>query len=109
MQGASAEDVGNFIGPDGQPYLVIFRSPDALEAEAASREMTGHGYTDRSIVLAVATRGQFTEPPLNWRRKTGTRLYPQPATECLIASVSTDSPLSYAFVLLFKQQPSPGS
>lgn len=109
MSGMDPTAAGNFIGPDGQPYTMTFRPADAFEAEAASREMTLHGYTDRSVVMATATRTQFIDAPLNWRRKTGARQIPAPQQECLIASVSVDDPLFFGFVLLFRQAVSPGS
>ncbi len=87
----------------------MFRSADAFEAEAASREMTSHGYTDRFVLVAVATRTQFPAgPPLGWRRAKGTRTVPAPAIECLIASMGVDDPLFYTFVLLCRQVPAPG-
>lgn len=101
--GMSETASGNFVGPDGRIYTMLFRAADALEVESAAREMTAHGYTDRSVVIATATRTQFPVPPLDWRRKKGTRTAPGPDTECLIHSINTDDPLHYVFVLLIRQ------
>lgn len=103
LQGMDASAEGSFVGPDGRTYTLLFRAADAFETQAAGREMSQHGYLDRSVVIATATRDQFTSPPVDWRRKTGTRLVPAPAQECTIASMSTDDPLHYVFVLLFRQ------
>lgn len=99
----------NFVGPNGQLYTLVFRPADAFESEVAAREMTTYGYTDRSIVVGSASRDQFDDPPLDWRRKNATRVYPQPSAECLIASVNTDDPLFYVFTLLLRQPRALGS
>lgn len=103
LQCMDASASGNFVGPDGRTVQMIFRAADAFESQAAGREMTQHGYMDRSVVIATATRDQFDAPPTDWRRKKGTRIYPSPATECTIASISTDDPILFVFVLLFRQ------
>jgi hypothetical protein len=109
LGGMEAGAAGNFVGPDGSTKTLVFRAADALEAQSVSREMTLHGYDDRSVVIATATRDQFSSAPLDWRRKRGTRLIPEPQSECLIAWVSTDDPLQYVFTLLFRQPIAPGS
>ena len=103
MGGMSETASGNFIGPDGEFKTMVFRAADAFEQQSAAREMSLHGYTDRAVVFAVASRDQFDGVPLDWRRKKCARLVPAPATECLIADVSTDDPLFYTFVLLVRQ------
>lgn len=101
--GMSETAEGNFIGPDGRPYTLVFRAADALEAESAVREMTSHGYIDRSVVIATATKTQFAAPPLDWRRKKGTRKAPTPEAECLISQIGTDHEMFYTFVMLVRQ------
>lgn len=108
LGGMDAGAAGNFIGPDGQFYNLVFRAADAFEIQAGGREMTAHGYDDKSVLIATATRDQFTAPPTGWRRAKGTRLYPEPATDCLIATVSFDDPLHYVFTLLTRQTPAIG-
>lgn len=102
-QGMAPSASGNFIGPDGHPYTMTFRAADAFEVQAVSREMTLHGYNDRGVMIATATRSQFTSTPLGWRRLKGSRLHPAPATEGMIASIGTDDPHHYTFTLLFRQ------
>jgi hypothetical protein len=101
--GMSGTAAGNFLGPDGRAYTMTFRAADAFEVQSMSREMTLHGYDDRSVIIATATRAQFTAPPLAWRRQKCTRTVPDPSTECLVASVATDDPVFYSFVLLLRQ------
>ena len=100
-QGAAA-GVANFIGADGKSYFANFRPADAFESAAASREMMAHGFNDRSVTVAVATRTQFLAPPLDWRRKKCTRLFPT-VREGLVADMSDDDPLHYVFTLLIRQ------
>lgn len=108
-QGMAADAAGNFLGPDGQTYTMTFRAADAFESAAASREMTMHGYEDRSVAIATATRAQFAAAPLDWRRKHGTRLIPAPSADALISSISTDDPHHYAFTMLLRYPVAPGS
>ncbi len=108
LSGMSCSSSGNFIGPDGLPYTLVFRAADTNEIQAGGREMTAHGYNDRSVLVATATRGQFTDPPLGWRRAKGTRLIPGPPTDCLIATISFDDPLVYVFIILTRQLPAVG-
>ena len=93
---------GNFIGPNGQTYTMIFRAADAFESQGAAREMVQHGYNDRSVVIATATRSQFAAVPLDWRRKKGTIVFPA-AQDALISDVSERDPLFYIFVMLVRQ------
>lgn len=108
MQGQATGDLGNFIGPDGLPYTMVFRSATAIENQSVASEMTQHGYNDRFLLVATATRDQFTAPPSNWRRGKGTRTVPAPALDCTIASVGVDDPLCYSFTLLCRQPPTVG-
>jgi hypothetical protein len=103
IAGMASDAAGNFVGPDGAHYTMVFRAADAFESAAAAREMSLHGYQDRSVLVGVATRAQFSAAPLDWRRKHGTRLLPVPAREALIASVADDDPVFYVFVLLLRQ------
>lgn len=105
IQGMAATAAGNFIGPDGRPYTLVFRAADALESHAALSEMSSHGYGDKSLVIATATRDQFTADPLGWRRQKATRLTPR--AEVLILSVATDDPLHYVFNLVVRQEATP--
>jgi hypothetical protein len=88
----------NFVGPDGRSYLMVFRTADAFESQQLA-----HGYQDRSTVMATATRAQFSAPPLDWRRKKGTRTIPAPPKDAIIASVDDSDALHYTFTLLVKQ------
>lgn len=103
LQGMPVSSAGNFVGPDGAPYTATFRPADAFESQAAAREMTLHGFDDKSVVVATLTRDQFSAVPLDWRRKTATRLIPAPAQTCTIASLSIDDPVHFVLVLLFRQ------
>jgi len=107
LGGMAATATGNFTGPDGKPYTLAFRSADAFESQAAGMEMQGHGYADKSVVIATGTRAQFDVAPLGWRRQKGTRLIPAPQTEALILSVATDDPLHYVFTLVIRQPLAP--
>lgn len=103
IQGMAAAAAGNFIGPDGRPYTMVFASVDGLTAQASGFEMQSHGFGDKSFVTATATRSQFPVAPLGWRRQKATRLIPAPATECLILSIATDDPIHYVFTLALRQ------
>lgn len=104
MQSGAA---GNFTGPDGKPYTMVFRTADAFEAQSAGLEMGSHGYGDQSIVIATATRDQFGAVPIGWRAQHGTRLVPTPAQDCVISTVATDDPYHFVFTLIFKQSTLP--
>ena len=88
----------NFVGPDGRTYTLVMRAADAFESQQVLQ-----GYHDRAAIVATATRTQFDAPPLDWKRKKGTRLFPAPAREALIASVDDNDPLHYVFTLLVRQ------
>ena len=95
---------GNFTGPDGKPYTMVFRTADAFESsQATGLNMASHGYNDQSIVIATATRDQFSAVPIGWRAQHGTRLVPNPAQDCVISTVATDDPYHFVFTLIFKQ------
>ena len=92
----------NFIGPDGRAYVMVFRAADAMESQSVAREMLTHGYSDRSVIVGTATRTQFSAPPMDWRRKKGSRTTPD-LRDVLIASVADDDPIHYVFTLLLRQ------
>lgn len=108
LQSAAAEAQGhladltggasNFVGPDGQTYTLVMRAANAFESEAVM-----HGYNDRAAIIATATRAQFSAPPIDWKRKKGTRLIPAPAVDAVIALVDDTDPLHYVFTLLVRQ------
>lgn len=101
--GTSSATEANFVGPDGNEYIFVFRAADAFEQQAAGMEMQAHGFPDKSLIIATATRAQFSAAPLGWRRMRGTRLVPSPAHEVFIMSVATDDPLFYVFNMVAHQ------
>lgn len=105
LGGMQSTAAGNFVGPDGQRYTVVFRAADAFETQALGMEMQSHGFGDKSLVIATATRAQFATAPLGWRRMKGTRLVPAPAAEVTILSVATDDPYFYVFPCVVRQLP----
>ena len=102
LQG-SAPGEDNFVGPDGKLYILVFRAADAFESQAAGMEMQSHGYGNKSLIIATATRSQFTVAPIGWRGLKGTRLTPAPSQEVTILSVATDDPLHYVINLIGRQ------
>jgi hypothetical protein len=109
IQGMASTAAGNFVGPDGKTYTMVFRAADAFEQQAAGMEMQSHGFGDKSLVIATATRTQFSVAPLGWRRLSGTRLIPAPACPVTIISVATDDPNHYVFNCVVRQTVTPPS
>lgn len=107
LGGMSAAAGGNFIGPNGQKYTMVFRAADAFETQAAGLEMQAHGFGGKSLVIATATRDQFPVAPLGWRQRKGTRLIPEPAATVTILSVATDDPTFYVFNCVLQQPATP--
>ena len=103
ITGMAEGAAGNFVGPDGRTYTMVFAAVDALAAQAAGMDMQSHGFGDKSFVIATATRDQFSAPPLGWRRAHGSRLVPSPAADCLILSVGLDDPFLYTFAMALRQ------
>lgn len=103
LQGMAEGAAGNFVGPDGRTYTLVFRSADAMEGAASGMDMQGHGFGDKSLVIATGARSQFDAVPYSWRRAHGTRLVPQPTQDFTILSVAIDDPLHYVFAMVFRQ------
>jgi hypothetical protein len=108
IQGMAEDAAGNFIGPDGKPYTLVFRAADAFETQAAGQEMSSHGFGGKSVMIATGTRDQFSASPVGWRGQNSSRLIPAPATEARILSVATDDPVHYVFTLIFRQEATRG-
>lgn len=105
--GMASGAAGNFTGPDGKPYTMVFRAADAFETEAAGLQMASHGYNDQTVVVATATRDQFAAVPIDWRARHGTRLVPSPAQDVTISTVATDDPYLFVFTMILKQSTLP--
>ena len=100
----------SFIGCDGVTYTGTFRAPNAFDLAAAGLEMQANGFPDKTIVALTATRSQFATPPLSWRRsKVPVVRLSSPAQSGAVASVGTDDPLFYMFILIVHQPLAPGS
>ena len=107
LGGMAATAGGNFIGPNGLKYTMVFRAADAFESQAAGLEMQAHGFGGKSLVIATATRAQFSVAPLGWRQRKGTRLVPAPEASVTILSVATDDPNFYVFNCVLQQPATP--
>jgi hypothetical protein len=105
LQGMPAGAEGNFIGPDGRTYTSVGRAADAFEIAALGRQMTTHGKEQKSARVHTITRDQFDAAPMSWEWQTCSILYPAPATQATIASVSDDDPLFYVFTLIVRHTP----
>lgn len=101
--GMDDDAAGNFVGPDGRTYTLVFRAADAFETQAAGLEMQQHGHGAQSIVIATGTRDQFDAAPLGWRRQKGTMLVPF-RRDALISTIAIDDPYHYTFVMIVRQE-----
>lgn len=101
---AAAEAAGRlgevFTGPDSKPYTGVFQAADAFAIAAAGLQMEAAGFPDRTVISMTAARGQFTQPPLAWRGKQLVRTAAPPAQTLLVASMTTDDPLFFGFILI---------
>jgi hypothetical protein len=92
----------NVLGPTGTGYRGIFRPANAFEQMDADKEMTLHGFKDRTVQILLIPRQQFVAIPYDWRGKKIQQLTPV-TQECTVQTANFDDAFFFSFVLLSKQ------
>ena len=82
----------------GARYTGNFRTGSPLE-QAEAGGFSSHGGQSRTVVICAVARSQFSAPPISWKNQKVQRLAPT-AAEYTVASVHTDDPNVYTFVLI---------
>lgn len=91
---------GDAFTHNATTYAGNFRTGSPLE-QAEAGAFTQHGRQARTVLILYVARSQFSGVPLSWKDQKINRQTPTPA-EYTVASVNTDDPNCYVFVLLGK-------
>lgn len=104
MDNRAVPTLTNVLGPRGESKRGIFRPASQLEQLDADKEMTLHGFKDRTLQILLIPRSQFASVPYEWRGKSITQLAPV-ARQCLVSELVEDDPYFFSFVLISRQPP----